>query len=420
MSDQPASIVSDSVSVPAPDEIEDRSLDGIWEFVNTLWDRAIFGVEVGNIIIALSILIGFLLFRHVFTVVVMRRVEAFTARTENKFDEKLVVTLRDPISFIPVVLGVFFALDYLNLYGTLERIGDNISRSLFIVLIFWFFYRMIEPLLGLLGRLERVFTTAMVSWLTNAAKTLVVFIGAATILELWGIAVGPILAGLGLFGVAVALGAQDLFKNLIAGALILIERRFSIGDWIRVNGVVEGTVEAIGFRSTSIRRFDLGPVYVPNAQLADGAVTNFSRMTFRRIYMVIGVEYRTTVDQLKTIRDDIERYVMESGEFVTDSRGGVFVRFDSFNASSIDIMLYCYANTTKWAVWLEIKERLAFKIMEIVEAAGSGFAFPSQSLYIESIPNTARPEFENAPGEKPDVIAPVLKNSERNEPKTKP
>ena len=122
----------------------------------------------------------------------------------------------------------------------------------------------------------------MMDWLVKAVKAVLFFIGVATVLDVWGIKIGPIIAGFGLFGVAVALGAQDLFKNLISGILILGERRFMRGDWIKVDGVVEGTVENIGFRSTLVRRFDLAPVYVPNAKLSDGSVTNFSKMTFRR------------------------------------------------------------------------------------------------------------------------------------------
>jgi len=95
------------------------------------------------------------------------------------------------------------------------------------------------------------------------------FLGFATVLQVWGIQVGPILAGLGLFGVAVALGAQDLFRNLIGGLCVLIEKRFKVGDWIMVDGVVEGTVEHIGFRSTKVIRFDLSPVFVPNQKLSD-------------------------------------------------------------------------------------------------------------------------------------------------------
>ncbi|HIC35632.1 MAG TPA: mechanosensitive ion channel, partial [Gammaproteobacteria bacterium] len=164
------------------------------------------------------------------------------------------------------------------------------------------------------------------------------------------------------------------------------ERRFSQGDWIRVDGVVEGTVESIGFRSSVIRRFDKAPVYVPNSKLSDNSLTNFTQMTHRRIYWMIGVEYRTTVDQLREIRDAIETYVIDGEEFANPSEVPTFVRIDRFGDSSIDIMLYCFTRTTNWGDWLEIKERLAYRIKEIVEGAGSAFAFPSRSIYVETVP----------------------------------
>ena len=212
---------------------------------------------------------------------------------------------------------------------------------------------------------------------------------------MWGISIGPILAGFGLIGVAVALGAQDLFKNLIAGLLILAERRFNIGDWILVDGIAEGTVESIGFRSTLVRRFDKAPVFVPNATLSDNAVTNFTAMTHRRIYWVIGVEYGATVEQLRKIRDSIEGYITDNADFAPAGEVATFVRIDSFNDSSIDILLYCFTRTTKWGEWLRIKEELAYKVKEIVEGAGTGFAFPSRSLYVQAMP-----------AEKPEVFAP--------------
>ena len=202
-----------------------------------------------------------------------------------------------------------------------------------------------------------------------------------------------------MFGVAVALGAQDLFKNLISGLLIISEKRFNIGDWINVDGVVEGTVEGMGFRSTIVRRFDKAPVYVPNAKLADSAVTNFSSMTHRRIFWHIGVEYRTTVDQLRKIRDGIEVYILENDEFAGPGEVPTFVRIDKFSDSSIDIMLYCFTRTIVWGQWLEIKERLAVKVKEIVEGAGSSFAFPSRTIYMSSIA-----------GDKPEIFVPPDKD----------
>ena len=364
-----------------------NQLQEFWTLVLDVWARGSLGIDFTRIGIAIAIFIGFLIVRRLFTQFVLARVHTFTERTSSELDEAVMKAIEQPVRFIPVVLGAFFAIDYLGLTGALKVAGENFVRSLIIFNLFWIFHRLVEPLSFLLGRLERAFTSAMVDWLLKAIKVLVAVIGGATILEVWGVEVGPILAGMGLFGVAVALGAQDLFKNLIAGILILAEKRFGIGDWIRVDGVVEGTVEGIGFRSTLVRRFDQAPVQVPNASLADNPVTNFSRMRFRRIYWVIGVEYRTTVDQLRQIRDEIEAYVTGNDAFVPPERASTFVRIDRFNDSSIDIMLYCFTRTTNWGEWLRIKEELAYRIKEIVEGAGSGFAFPSQSIYLETVPD---------------------------------
>ena len=375
-------------------------LQDFWALVVDVWNNGFLGIDIGEILIALAILLGFLVFRRLFTRIVLARLKAWTKRTKNNADEQIIHALEGPIRFIPLVLGVFVATEYLSLEGTLAAGAENLVRSLIAYTIFWAFHQLVEPMSFVLGRLERVFSPEMVDWLKKAIKVAFIFIGVATILEIWGIQVGPIIAGLGLLGVAVALGAQDLFKNLIAGILILAEKRFNRGDWIRVDGVVEGTVETIGFRSTLVRRFDKAPVHVPNSKLSDNAVTNFSRMTHRRIYWKIGVEYRTSVDQLRQIRDGIEGYVLGSDEFAKPPAVSTFVRIDSFNDSSIDIMLYCFTITTNWGEWLEIKERLAYRIKEIVEGAGSGFAFPSQSLYVETVPSET-PEAFVPPTTKP-------------------
>jgi len=259
-------------------------------------------------------------------------------------------------------------------------------RSLVVYVIFWCLVRLVRPLSFLLEQLEEVLSTPMVDWLLKAIRAAFILLGAAAILEIWGVQVFPLLAGLGLFGVAVALGAQDLFKNLISGILVIAEHRFNPGDWIKVDSEVEGTVENIGFRSTLVRRFDKAPVYVPNSKLSDNSVINFSSMTHRRIYWMIGVEYRTKVEQLRQIRDNIEDYIYGSEDFAKPPAVPTFVRIDSFNDSSIDIMVYCFTKTIVWGDWLAIKEKLAYAIKEIVEGAGTGFAFPSQSIYVESLP----------------------------------
>lgn len=396
------------MNILAEDQLQ--KLMEFWAVVVDVWHNGYLGIDFGRILVGLCIFIGFLIIRKLFTRFVLKRVRLVAERPTNNLDLGLVNAIERPVSFIPVILGVFFTFDYLQPEGTLAEIGDNLVRSLIIFNIFWLFHRMIDPLSHVASKLEEVFSQAMVEWLVKAVKILVAFVGIATILETWGIEVVPILAGMGLIGVAVALGAQDLFKNLIAGILILAEKRFANGDWIRVEGIVEGTVEKIGFRSTFIRRFDLAPVHVPNAQLSDSPVANFSRMPHRRIYWLIGVEYRTTVEQLKQIRDGIDAYIKDR-EFLQSDETSTFVRVDSFNSSSIDIMLYCFTRTRNWGEYLEIKERLAYGIKEIVEEAGTGFAFPSQSLYVESLPKGAdAPEVFNPPNASSEEPQPANKD----------
>jgi len=377
-----------------------EQLKAFWFVVVDVWREGLWGVDLGRFILAALIIIGFLLIRRLFAKVVISRLAALTKRTKTPLDDEALEVLDKPVAFIPVVIGLFFATEYLPLSGIIETITNNLIRSLIVFVIFWCLVKLVKPFSSLLRGLESYLTVTMVEWLIKAISVVFIFIGAATILEIWGIKIGPIIAGLGLFGVAVALGAQDLFKNLISGILIIAERRFNLNDWIRVEGVVEGTVEWIGFRSTLVRRFDKAPVFVPNSKLSDNSVINFSKMTFRRIYWIIGVEYRTTIEQLRQIRDNIEAYILNSEDFAKPTEESTFVRIDRFSDSSIDIMVYCFTKTTVWGEWLKIKEDLACKIKEIVEGTGTGFAFPSQSLYIENIPSERAEVFvPPSPGE---------------------
>ncbi|MBE7637943.1 mechanosensitive ion channel [Sneathiella sp. P13V-1] len=341
------------------------------------------GIEFNAIIPALAILLVALTLRGVFTRFVVNRLIGLTRRTRNSFDDQIVDALEGPIRFVPIVIGAYAAIEISGFADkeVLNGMSDHIVRSLIVFNLFWGLFCLVDPLRFLMSKLEQIFSEEMVSFTIKVLKGLVVCLGAATILELWGIQVGPIIAGFGLVGVAVALGAQDLFKNLISGFLILAEKRFHVGDWVLVEGIVEGTVEKIGFRSTMIRRFDKAPTIVPNAVFADKAVTNFSEMTYRRIYWKIGVEYSTSVQQLQAITEQIKDYLIGNPDFAQPEEATLFVVTDSFNASSIDIMIYCFTKTTNWGEWLSIKQDFAYNIKQIVEGAGTGFAFPSMTIY---------------------------------------
>ena len=347
----------------------------------SVWNKGILGIDILQILIGIGIFLIFLIFRGIISKVIIKRLESIAKKTSNKLDDTFVHAMEGPARFLPIVIGFFIASYYMSFSEDSRAVIDTINRTLITIFIFWVIHQIVEPISYILSGLDKVLTRELIGWIIKSLKILIFILGLAAVLELWGIKIGPIIAGLGLFGVAVALGAQDLFKNLISGILVLVEKRFKIGDWILVEGIIEGIVEKIGFRSTVIRKFDKSLAIIPNFQFAENAVVNISETSNWLISWIITLQYDSTVDQLKTIRNEIEEYIKGSDDYNTDL--GLAVRVDKFSDSSIDMYVRCFTKTDDWEEWLSVKEKLAIEIKKIVEKNKASFAFPSQSIYVE-------------------------------------
>ena len=345
-----------------------------------VWKEGISGINISEILIALAIFTFFLFLRGVFSKFVVKKLESYVSKSTNSFDNSLVHSMEGPAKFFPIVLGFFVSTSYLTVDSGMV---DTINRSLITILIFWTFHQVVGPFSAVIKSVGGLLSRDLINWIIKAIKVLILVLGFAAVLDLWGIKIGPIIAGLGLFGVAVALGAQDLFKNLISGILVLVEKRFKIGDWIYVDGIIEGVVERIGFRSTVIRKFDKSIATIPNASFAENAVVNITETTNWRISWIITLQYSSTIDQLKNIRDQIEKFITTNKDFKIGEDTEHAIRIDKFSDSSIDMYVRCFTVTDDWGEWLKVKERLAVKIKEIVESNGASFAFPSTSIYVE-------------------------------------
>ncbi len=362
-----------------------ESFNSFTDLFLDVWNNGVFGVNATDIIVSLVIFLLFYLLRRLIARFILNRLSRIVSRTSNQIDDAVIEVLDGPLKFFPVVIGFFVASSYLDVSDNNQDFLDLLNRSLITIFIFWLLHQLIIPFSFVIKNFESKISKPLVDWTLKGLKILVIVLGAVAILELWGIRVGPVIAGLGLFGVAVALGAQDLFKNLISGIMILMEKRFTVGDVILVSGEVEGVVEQIGFRSTLVRRFDSTPVMVPNYKFAEQSVTNYTRRHHRRIRWLIGLEYRTSIDQLKNIRKEINNLIEKDDNFAKNQNASFYVRIDSFSDSSIDMLVQTFTVTNDWSEFLKIKENLAVKIMEIIENNEAGFAFPSQSLYVEKL-----------------------------------
>ena len=295
----------------------------------------------------------------------------------------IINSFEKPLRILPLLIFFYLLTIFFDLNQNLIILINNFLKTLIILLLFWSFFELVTPISNYLSKYKNKFSEGIFIWSINIFKYLIILLGIVSILETWGIRVGPMIAGLGLLGVAVALGAQDLFKNLISGMLILFEKNFDIGDTIFIENHVEGTIEKIGFRSTKVRKFDSTPIYLPNYIFAENPIINYSNRYFRRVNISIGLRYDTPIKNIYEIIKQTKTYIDNSDEFVNNEAYSHHVYLEKFNNSSIDILIYCYANTNDWGEYLSIKEKLLSKFKEIVSENKSDFAFPSISLYKE-------------------------------------
>ncbi|MRI82851.1 MAG: mechanosensitive ion channel protein MscS [Nitratiruptor sp.] len=354
------------------------------ELLTFLHANSVLGIPLYRFAQGLGVFLLFLLFRRLFTLLILRSIYHLTNKTSTTIDDKLIKMVEGPLKFTFIIIGLYFAFD---IAGLQNETSQRIIKSLVIFVIFWLFYNLVGLLDETVYRFARKFGKELYreigAFFVKSLKIFIFAIGLVSILQTWDINVSAFLASLGLGGLAFALAAKDTAANLFGGLSILADRALKIDDWVKV-GSVEGTVEEIGLRTTKIRTFQKSLVTVPNQYIANNPIENFSRRNMRRIKMRIGLVYSTTREQMVAIVQDL-RNMLQSHPGIAKN-ATLLVYFDEFGASELSIFIYCFTNTANWAKYLAIREDINLKIMEIVARHGSDFAFPSESLYIEKVP----------------------------------
>ncbi len=196
-----------------------------------------------------------------------------------------------------------------------------------------------------------------------------------------GLSLSGLLAFGGFGGIALGIAGRDVLSNVFTGVMLYFDRPFRLGDWIRSpDRNIEGTVDEIGWRMTKITTFDNRPLYVPNSLFSSISVENPGQMLNRRINTTIGLRYEDA-DKVTAIVADIRTMLRDNQNI--DLSQSMLVYFNEFGEYSINIMVYCFTKTTKWAEWLEIQQDVYLKIIEIVHANNADFADPEQVVYVK-------------------------------------
>ncbi|WP_202080488.1 mechanosensitive ion channel family protein [Caldalkalibacillus salinus] len=344
-------------------------------------------------LISTIIFLAFWLFRKIFTRYIFNLILRFTENTKFDLDRSVVVAFEKPLRSLFIVLGLYVSLKYF--FGHLPLIDDarEINDSLFtlfrasvIVLIAQGLYRLSSETSTWLERFGQrfgyQFDRIIMPFISKVLRFVIIALAFSMVALEFDYNVSGFIAGLGLGGLAFALAAKDTVGNIFGGIVIITEKPFTIGDWIETP-TVEGTVEDLTFRSTKVRTFAQGVVTVPNSTLANEAITNWTKMGRRRITFHLGVTYGTPRDKIKACVDQIRNMLRQHPDIDQET---LFVNFDKFNDSSLDIFLYFFTKTTDWGEWLQVKEDCNLRIMEILEKENVSIAFPSRSLYVESTP----------------------------------
>lgn len=360
----------------------------ILETIESLLRSLVQSVSIEQVGIAFSILLGSLIVRRLIHVTFDRFARGVTSRSRTDLDDLLVEALSKPTRKIPIVVGLYFALNALHPPQIVLDGGQKLLALAISLLLMWLMLRLVnvgtEVLHRWAQRTDSALDNQLVPLVSKAAKVTVGLLAVLLVLQNLGYSISGLIAGLGVGGLAVALAAQKTLSDVFGSVMLLVDRPFTVGDWIKSpDGQVEGVIEEIGFRSTKIRTFEKTLIYVPNSRLADFIIDNIDRRPIRRVWITVGVTYDTTRSQMQKAVSEI-RSMLASHEGV--DQDFFIVRFTDFGASSLDIMVYYFANTTAWDDYLAVREDVNLKIVGILEELGMEIAFPTQSVRLLTDP----------------------------------
>ncbi|HWO96833.1 MAG TPA: mechanosensitive ion channel family protein [Bacillus sp. (in: firmicutes)] len=356
--------------------------------------------EWKNLGIAIGIFLIFLVLRKLFTTYVFKLILGFMKNIKIDFAAKILESFEKPLRWLFVIIGIQLALPYLPFELIEHDTERKVFRSLFIWLAAWGIYDLTASTSVIFAHFVKRFDfqidRIVIPFVEKMVRLIIIVLAFSVIAEEWGFNVNGFIAGLGLGGLAFALAAKDTIGNFFGGIVIVTEKPFTIGDWIKTPSV-EGTVEDITFRSTKVRTFAQALVTVPNSTLSNEPIINWSKMGKRQVAFHLGVTYDTSRQQLETVVYRLKQMLIDDEDIHKET---ILVNFDRFNESSLDIYLYFFTNTVAFNDYLKVKEQVNFKIMEIFEEAGVEFAFPTRTLVIDNQGEAIKEEelFEKARG----------------------
>ncbi|WP_372998694.1 mechanosensitive ion channel family protein [Sulfurimonas sp.] len=369
-----------------------------------------YGFDVVKIIFILLVYVIIYLIRKY----LYKELEAyiFDIKSLKKYSKDILNSARKPIELMIILINIEVTI---YIYNDFAGVGtfDKFFTISYVILLTYIIYKIVNVISSIkiheIDTVDKKVKSEVINVGIKIVNFIIMIIGLLVVLHFAGANLTTVLSGLGIGGFAVALAAKDSLANFFGTLSILISDVFSQGDWIVIDGE-EGTVVEIGLRVTTLRTFDNAIIAIPNSILANKGVKNWNKRSLgRRIKMNIGVKYDSKPSDIKNAVKEIYKMLEKHPKIATqnteydyshskrsklvskDDELGVkrtlLVYLDEFSSSSINILVYCFSKSVNWSEWLDTKEDILYKIMEILEKNSLEFAFPSVSIYKENEPS---------------------------------
>lgn len=331
--------------------------------------------------ISIGILLFVFLFRKVFTTAMYRLFTKINRKSRTDLSMRIFKSFEKPVHWIFFVIGLYIAAEYFPFIKQDSTLFLHLIRSAIIILITWGLYDLSSATSMIFANINEnskfKVDEILIPFLSKAIRFVIISISISIIALEFNYDVSGFVAGLGIGGLAFALGAKDFLANLFGGLVIVSEKPFTIDDWIKTPSV-EGMIEDITFRSTKVRTFSQALVTVPNATLANEAIINWTEMGKRQVNFNLKLKLNTPAGKVKTVINKIEDHLKNNPEIHQET---IFVKFDEYQENGLEIFFYFFTVTTNWEKHLDVKQAFNFKIMSILESENVSIAIPSRRIF---------------------------------------
>lgn len=396
------------------------NLPSLLAWIQRVLPESISSLMLAKSIVSISVFVILFFFRHLIAHLIIKLLSFFSKFLKNQeVQEKIKHDISKPILWFLIISSISISLAILAFPKPASPDFVMWVNASYIITLSWLAISLFKgygiAILGSIAEKNNTFRREVINLLLKITYFLIILVAVLVLLKNFGFNISALIASLGIGGLAVAFAVKDMLANFFASVVLLFDNSFNQGDWI-VCGDIEGTVVEMGLRRTTIRTFDNAMLFVPNSLLANSSVRNWNRRKRgRRIRMQIGVTYSSTPDQIRACVQDIKTMLINHPQIAKDGderpplshyeldlkqnivslddllgyKSNLFVVLDEFADSSINILVYCFSTTVNWGEWLDVRQDVMLKIMDIIASHNLSFAFPSQSLYIEEMPKVS-------------------------------